>query len=118
MFDDIAGLATAFDELADPCTAARRGSRGSAPLREQVRRRLGCGGVAERHHRGAGRWLAGSVHSCANRSYQQEGAVTRKPVGALQSDDLSISAVQGDACELPEQIRREQFDIVREDSAS
>ena len=39
--------------------------------------------------------------------------MTREPVGALQSDDLSISAVQGDACELPEQIRREQFDIVR-----
>jgi hypothetical protein len=39
--------------------------------------------------------------------------VTREPVGALQSDDLSISAVQGDACELPEQIRREQFDLAR-----
>jgi scyllo-inositol 2-dehydrogenase (NADP+) len=39
--------------------------------------------------------------------------VTREPVGALQSDDLSISAVQGDACELPPQIRREEFDPVR-----
>jgi hypothetical protein len=34
--------------------------------------------------------------------------VTREPVGALQSDDGSISAVHGDACELPEQIRRER----------
>lgn len=39
--------------------------------------------------------------------------MTREPVGALRSDGLSISAVQGDACESPEQVRREQFDLVR-----
>ena len=85
-------------------------SRRSEPLREQIRRRPGRGWVARRHHRGAGRSLAGSVHSRADRAYHQGGAVTREPVGALQLDDLSISAVQGDVFELPPQIRREEFD--------
>jgi len=49
------------------CGAPR--SRSSAPLREQIRRRLGRGSPAERHHRSAGRSLASG--SC-----QQGGAVT------------------------------------------
>ena len=66
--DDVAGLATAFDELADPMHRGAARSRGSAPLREQIRRRLDADRPAERDHRGAGCSLARPVHSHANRS--------------------------------------------------
>ena len=67
--DDVAGLAAAFDELADPFTATLRGAAAARHYALRFAVDLHRGSPAGRHHRSARRRLAGPAALTSRMSY-------------------------------------------------